>query len=76
MLEVQDQPHSAGGDFQIIQNLPPLNIRDPVYCFRINNNTLKDNQIGNEISDLDSLINHIITRLLREGDTSKFELNT
>ena len=76
MLEVQDQTNFTTGYFQIIQNLPTLNIGNSFYCFSINNNTVVRDQIRNIISYFDPFVHNIESGLLSKWNIPQLKFNT
>lgn len=76
IFEIKQQADTQTSDLQIIQNLSPFVVGYFVDGFCINHDLVKDNQVGDILTDLDGFIGHIESRLLIERNLPQAKFNT
>ena len=64
VLEIQDDSNPQFCDFQIVQHLSAFRVSDSINDFRINDDTIKSDQVRNENPDFIAFVMDIINDLL------------
>ena len=75
MFEIHDQSKLKTGDFQIIDHLATLVVRDHLYRLRVNNDAVITNQVWHIDPNRGRLVDDIEFLLLFTWDSSQIELN-
>ena len=75
MLEIKDYSNTQSRDAEIIQHQSTFMVGDSVDHFRVHDDDIKRNEVGNEQPDFLSFIEDIERRLLQKRNFSQTKLD-